>query len=176
MKQFSILLAGMSLVLSGLAGADTGDGTSRILNFKTVSPGIYRGGRPETAGMEALQKLGVKTDLNIDDDKRAIEKEAGDATRLGIKMISDPISAVKPPSTDEVNQILTILNTPSNYPIFLHCHYGEDRTGMVVGLYRVLYENWTSLNAYKEMIADGFHPSFTALKDYFDERTASHDE
>lgn len=41
--------------------------------------------------------------------------------------------------------------------IYFHCTVGEDRTGMVAGLYRILTQEWSSQDAFKkEMCARGY--------------------
>ncbi len=57
-------------------------------------------------------------------------------------------------------QALNILKNISKSPkriLFFHCTVGEDRTGLLSGLYRILSYNWTPERAfYKEMCPHGY--------------------
>ena len=53
----------------------------------------------------------------------------------------------------------------------MHCYHGEDRTGLVVGLHRYTNDHWTAVDAYREMLARGFHPVITILDSYFKKKT-----
>jgi protein tyrosine/serine phosphatase len=70
----------------------------------------------------------------------------------------------------------TVLSDRSLAPVFVHCHLGEDRTGLVIGLHRVFRENpaWSPAQAYNEMLQIGFHQTLTGLADYFFAKTNWH--
>src|SRR5262249_50196557 len=128
-----------------------------IDNFHQIKDGVYRGARPSTEGLQALKDLGIRTIINLDDDtdEASIEKDTG--TGLGIQTISEPMSAFLYPDDEQVTRVLTELNNPANYPVFVHCQFGEDRTGIISAIYRVEYMKWTPKNAHDEMLALGFH-------------------
>lgn len=46
---------------------------------------------------------------------------------------------------------------------YVHCERGQDRTGLIVGVYRVKVEHWTKADAYQEMLKHGFHPILRGL-------------
>ena len=41
-------------------------------------------------------------------------------------------------------------------PVLIHCRHGSDRTGLIVALYRILYQNWTKEDALEEMLKGGY--------------------
>src|SRR5271167_1814587 len=129
-----------------------------IERFLEVSPGIYRGARPDAVGLMALARIGVKTDLDLEDATSVVQQETGVAQSMGMKVISKPMSGFWTPDDKEVDEILSILDDSANYPIFVHCEHGEDRTGLIIGLYRVFHQGWKPATAYTEMKTDGFHP------------------
>jgi protein tyrosine/serine phosphatase len=139
--------------------------------FAQVTPFLYRGARPTPEGLQALAAMHIKTDLNIEDDSQAVAAEEVTAKQLGMQYISIPLSGFFAPSDADMARIFKVIHEPSNYPIFLHCKHGEDRTGLVVGLYRYNDEHWTAQDAYSEMLAHGFHPLLLGLNHYFKEKT-----
>lgn len=150
-------------------------------NFQKVRPGLYRGGHPDSSGITYLKKLGVKTivDLEVGDFIEAtpwsIDQELDDASAAGITVLRFPMSAFEAAESDrfdkQMDQILATLADASQQPIYVHCKHGQDRTGLVIGLERVVDEGWDPQNAHDEMVKIGFHTFFLGLEDYFEEKT-----
>lgn len=148
-------------------------------NFARVSSTLYRGGRPTAAGYAKLRALGVTTvvDLEIDDLIEArqadLDSDRRMATAAGMRWVNVPMQAFTTglmPSFDaKVNAALRAMR--SSTPVYVHCRYGRDRTGMMVGLYRVEVQHWTPERAYQEMLDMGFRRYFLGLKEYFERRT-----
>ena len=97
------------------------------------------------------------------------------ALNAGIKVISLPMSGFWTPKDPQVNAALAAMNETSLRPLFVHCQHGQDRTGLVMGLYRVESEHWQAGHAYEEMKTLGFHPSLFFLNHYFENRTGFED-
>ncbi len=54
-------------------------------------------------------------------------------------------------------KILVQVEASSNRKVFFHCTSGEDRTGMLAGLFRMINQGWTKDKAFKdEMCARGY--------------------
>jgi protein tyrosine/serine phosphatase len=138
-------------------------------NFLQVSPGIYRGGRPDQPGIDALVKLGVKTIIDLEDDDEAIAAERGWAEQAGITFLSQPMNGLDSPDDHEVDE--TLARISADQPVFVHCMQGHDRTGLIIALYRVFYQGWTPQAAHDEMMADGFNSILLAMNHYFEEKT-----
>ncbi len=153
----------VSLIWSGLAAADVSD----IKNFHEVGTHLYRGARPGAAGLRTLAAVGVRTIINLDNDKSANAGEKVIAESLGLKYISIPMSGFWRPKDPQVIKALSAIGSPANWPIYVHCKHGEDRTGLVIGLYRVFTEKWTPALAWAEMLRLGFHPLLLLITDYF---------
>lgn len=169
----SVLAIGAQLF--AIPGAGAGDAPP-IVHFHVVTDGsIYRGARPKSEGLVALAKMGVKTDLNLDDDTEVAGAEAQLAQSLGMRFESHPMSGFWSPHDDVVDAALAVLEDAANYPIYVHCQHGQDRTGVVVGLYRVFHDHWTPQAAYQEMLDIGFHPELFLLNHYFEQRTGFDD-
>ncbi len=149
-------------------------GLAIIPNEHQINENIKRGGRPEMADIESLWRQGYKTIINIEDDYNAILIEKNHAESLGFNYIANPLSVNVTPPDDEIEMLLTELQNPDNYPIFIHCKQGRDRTGLVSGLYRVFAESWAAERAYQEMLDLGFRARLKKLNNYYFTKTRGH--
>lgn len=156
--------------------------SASMQNFLEVRPGLYRGGHPDAAGLDYLKSVGVKriVNLEIGDFLEAfpwqIDAEIEQARQRGITELRFPMSAFEPARSDrfdrQMDEILAVLKSASaSDPVYVHCKHGQDRTGLVLGLDRVLDQRWTPQAAHDEMIQIGFHTSFLGLNEYFENKT-----
>ena len=132
-------------------------------NAYQVSPWLYRGGQPTRQGYEELVKMGIKTVINLRVTPQNKQLIAG----LPLTVYQVPINPVML-NTESVDEVLKLLSNPANYPIYIHCRYGSDRTGTMVALYRMTVEDWPREHAIQEMTSPhfGFHKIFTNLLRY----------
>jgi len=128
-----------------------------INNFHQVSDGIYRGARPSLEGLKALSQLGFKTVLSFRWRKAPLAVERMHVTELGMNFISIPLNYWSLPNKQQINEFLDVIDDERNFPIFIHCFHGADRTGLLLGIYRVVRCGWSFQDAYGEMLACGFH-------------------
>lgn len=154
--------------IAGSLGAET----DRIPNLQEIAPGVFRGGRPSKRDLRWLQReKGLKTIVNLENRRSPVERERKWAADLGIEYIESPMHWDREPSDEQVDAIHDLMNDPANHPIFIHCKHGQDRTGIVMALYRVFYQNWTPEAAYDEMVDIGFRRFLKALEDYYIRRS-----
>lgn len=118
--------------------------------FGRVSEKLYRGAQPRKEGFKQLADLGITTVINLrDDDERALVEEA-DVKAAGLRYFNVPFNRRGPPTEAQVDQVLSLIDDEENGAVFLHCQRGQDRTGMVVALYRINREGWTDQQAIRE--------------------------
>lgn len=140
--------------------------------LEVVKNEIYRGGHPSVTGLKNLAQSKIKTVLDLENNLDApLEAEASQVKNLGMTFISVPLSGISSPSKADMNYIQSVLKDQTAYPIYVHCKYGSDRTGLVIGLYRVFGQNWTPQEAYEEMEQHGFHRVLFGLTLYFKDAT-----
>lgn len=60
--------------------------------------------------------------------------------------------------------------TRSKLDAMLKTQGGQDRTGLVVGTYRVWVNGWSKAQAYAEMKSFGFHPILKGLYDFWEDK------
>ena len=124
-----------------------------VSNFWRVEPDLYRSARPESAGFQELEKLGVKAVLDV-------ESPADEAAAKGtsLKLYHVPMNAFGL-RDESVLEAMRILSDPANRPIVIHCQHGADRTGAMMALYRIVVQGWSKADAIREMNAGGYHHS-----------------
>ncbi len=132
-------------------------------NFHPVAPGIYRGAAPTEAGLKRLKAMGIKTVIDLRIAPKTVKKEGIFARSLGFHWINLPMGA-DPPTPKQVATLLATLKRAPAEPVFVHCQHGADRTGCMLGIYRVTQEGWSFPRAYTEMRQDGFDPRWTRLR------------
>ena len=134
-----------------------------IANFGIVSESIWRGSVPSQDGLNQLANNGVRTIIDLRMNSISCQKEENAAKKLGLKYIHLPLG-FKSPSYNNVTEFLKIVSNPLNLPVYIHCHQGADRTGTLVGIYRIIVENWTFDHAYNEMRLHHFKPWLFSMK------------
>ncbi|MFN2514172.1 MAG: tyrosine-protein phosphatase [Pyrinomonadaceae bacterium] len=73
------------------------------------------------------------------------------------------------PSDNDIDQVLATLNDAENQPVLVHCHKGADRTGVVIAIYRITHDGWTSEQAKAEANRYGMKPWQLGMKNYIDD-------
>ncbi len=135
-----------------------------VPNFHRVGPGLYRGAQPSEVGLERLKEFGIRTVVSL----RSFHFEFEEVQEFGMSFEQIYMKAWHPEKEDVV-RFLKIMKDPQRAPVFLHCHHGADRTGLMVGVYRVIFCGWTKEAAIQEMIEGGFgfHPIWENLVHFF---------
>jgi len=160
----------LGAILFALCACPVGAATD-LPNFHAVAPGIWRGAAPTEAGLQHLKAMGIKTVIDLRIAPKTVKREGIYARSLGLRWINLPMGS-DPPTPREVSTLLATLKLAPSEPVFVHCQHGADRTGCMVGIYRVTQQGWTFAQAYKEMRADGFDPRWTLLRGAVQQRAA----
>lgn len=119
-------------------------------HFAQVDEHVYRGGQPSEAGVNSLAKLGIKAviDLRGAGDRATAEEKQVEA--LGMKYYSVPLPGLSAPSNTEISTVLALIDDAQNWPVYVHCMRGKDRTGTVIACYRIRHDRWPNARAMKE--------------------------
>lgn len=171
-RSLSLNLTLASVFLFSTAVLAEGHSTSKLVKLAVVNDNILRSGRPVAGDLAQLQEdTGVTTVINLESSTEYINQEAKVTKSLGLTYFSVPFISYLPPKDADVNKVLGLLRDSTHFPVLVHCQHGEDRTGMIIGLYRVEVEGWAPAKAYQEMLAMGFTKELVPLDNYFKKRT-----
>lgn len=131
-------------------------------NLYQVSETLYRGAQPTEEGLKELQRMGVKTVINL----RSFHSDR-DIVPEGLRYVSIPMKAWHIENED-LSQFLRLVQDSGQVPVFVHCQHGADRTGVVCAVYRMAIQEWTEEEAIKEMTEGGygFWPRWGNIKQY----------
>lgn len=129
-----------------------------IHRFYRVDDHVWRGAQPSEEGLRALATNGAKTILDLRPAEERSGKEQKEAESLGMKYLNDPMNGFSAPTEEQIRNALDTLNDQAAWPVFVHCQYGEDRTGMVIACYRIQHDGWDNRKALNEAEKIGMHP------------------
>ncbi len=138
-----------------------------VPRFREVNPQLYRGGQPTRAGFRLLKQKGIKTVINLHRGRDEQELVEG----LGLKYVYIPLSAWDRVSGQDIEKYFSVVDDPANQPVFVHCRRGADRTGFMIGLYRIARQGWSAEQAYREAREIGMHWWYRGLRNQLFEFT-----
>ena len=135
-------------------------------NYRVIDNQIHAGGHPLNPAngfknsnekieviLARLKFLGVETILDLENTQGIQKRYEYFLKEAGIKRLHIPMSGVKVPNPKEWQQIKAALKKP----IYIHCKWGADRTGAIIGRYLVEEKGYTPEEAYQAVITGGTH-------------------
>jgi len=151
--QFGVAITALSLAVlnAGCATEQRGfPAVNGIANFDRVNSHLYRGAQPNSLAVVGLRhRYGIRTILNLRSTNDELQAETELAKQNGIDYKRVPMSGWAMPSSAQMESALSVINN-SPWPVYVHCQYGCDRTGMVVACYRIQHDGWSATAALKE--------------------------
>ncbi len=135
------------------------------MNTRQFAGGVFRGPSPQTTeDWLQLKYLGITTCLNLQSGAPLLNdgsplQEMISSERYGVKTWCLPLGEILPPTKNELELAFKfIFQTPIKGCIYVHCHTGVDRTGMVMAYGRIhSLLGWTKKKAVAEMKDLGMH-------------------
>lgn len=122
-----------------------------VPNLHRITPTLYRSEQPSALGMQNLEKMGIRTVINLrafndDDDEVRGTKLRTERTRILTWRIDDR----------HVIEVMRLIKDESNGPFLIHCQHGADRTGLMSAMYRILEQGWKPEDALAELTEGGY--------------------
>jgi tyrosine-protein phosphatase SIW14 len=128
---------------------------AELPNFHRVDDNLFRGGQPGAGGMARLKAVGVRSVLNLRYESEQVKSEGVAAKAAGLRYYNIPMYGLLRPADEKIARALTLFEDPQNWPVFVHCVRGSDRTGAVVACYRIAHGRWTAERAIQEAMGYG---------------------
>jgi protein tyrosine phosphatase (PTP) superfamily phosphohydrolase (DUF442 family) len=134
-----------------------------VPNLHKVSEDLYRGAQPTAEGMRQLEKLGIKTVINL----RSVHSDRDELAGANLSYEHIDMKTWHP-ADDQVIHFLQIVTDKNRTPVFVHCMRGADRTGTMCAIYRIAVQGWSRPEAIEEMTKGGFgfYEGWQNLVDY----------
>jgi protein tyrosine/serine phosphatase len=152
---FAVALASVERPASAQSVSATAIG---VENFGKVNDHYYRGSQPTGDEFLELKRLGIKTVIDLRQDR--IEKASEWAQAAGLKYLNIPLTTKRPATEQQTSEFLSVVNDPANWPVFVHCKGGRHRTGEMTAIYRITQDGWNANQAYEEMKKYHFENNF----------------
>jgi len=139
-----------------------------VHNAGKITDVLYRGAQPKETAFSELKLLGITTIVDLrGEDQEKIVWERQHTESFGMRFVHIPVSGWSPPTDEQVVEFLSLFRGEPRQRVFLHCRFGDDRTGVFVATYRMAIEKWSAEQAMKEMYFFGFngfwHPAMKSF-------------
>ena len=136
--------------------------STSLENLYRVSDELYRSEQPDKKEFTELSGLGIKSSLNL----RTTETDDELIGKCAIKPFLVPMDAGSFTDKEIIAALKVIKSAPK--PILVHCRHGSDRTGVVVAMYRIVFQGWTREEALNELLNGGygFHTNYRNIPEY----------
>ncbi len=122
-----------------------------VPNLHQIDVNVYRSAQPTVEGFKNLEKLGIKTVINL----RAVHSDKDETAGLNLRCEDISFKSWHPEQEDII-KFIKIIQNKENGPFLIHCQHGADRTGMMSAIYRMYVQGWTKEDAIDEMKNGGF--------------------
>jgi len=157
-----LLLASAALAERPATWAEPVPGTG-VKNLNRVTPQLFRSAQPDAAGMREIEKLGVRTVINLRD--LSDDKDETHGTKLRLRRIKMDTWHIE---DEDIVRVLAMLRRKGDGPFLVHCRHGSDRTGVACAMFRIVEQGWSREDAIREMKDGGFgfHPLWKNIPRY----------
>ncbi len=161
-----IRIAVVLLFFSATTLAQDSTTYTQLPRFQQVSETLYRGAQPLDGGISKLRELGVNTVINLRGTSERTRAEEAEARALGLNYFNIALPNWGRPQDERIARIMALINAPENGRVFVHCKEGVDRTGLIVAIYRMTHDGWSSERALAEAERSGMHQTQLWMRDY----------
>lgn len=107
---------------------------------------LYRSALPRENDVPWLQQQNVKTVINF--------YQKSDSTWLhddSIEQVQIPLRTDRIDDVDVLRVLRSIASVQQKGAVLMHCKHGQNRTGLIAAMYRMVFENWSKADAMAEM-------------------------
>lgn len=124
-------------------------------NLHHVDDNLYRNEQLIDDDKASIEALDIKTIINLRYFDRNDNFEVF-ANNHNISLINIPILTMKAKPSDIAKVPYAVRGAQPKGTVLVHCYHGADRTGVVMAMYRIIYQNWAIVDAKEEMQRGGY--------------------
>ncbi len=125
-----------------------------VPNLNFVAPNLYRSAQPTAEGFKAAEaQFHLLTSLSLRETSNDADLLVG--TQIDNQLV--PMNAAHFTDVQVIEALKIIRAAQAKGPILVHCLHGADRTGVVIAMYRILYQGWSKDQAIDELKNGGFN-------------------
>jgi len=140
--------------------------TTTLPMFRRLNDNYMRGAQPASGGIETLQRLGVKTVVDLRSIYDHTDALGVAAEQAGLRYYWLPLGVWNPATDAQAREFVALVMDESKGPFYVFCDDGLHRTGEMSAIYRVAHDHWSVEQALKEMDEVGFNPYYYSLRSY----------
>jgi protein tyrosine/serine phosphatase len=122
-----------------------------VPNLHRITPMLYRSEQPTAVGMRNLEKMGIRTIINL----RAFNDDEEEVRGTSLRTERTKILTWRVDDR-HVIEVMRMLRRAENGPFLIHCQHGADRTGLMSAMYRMLEQDWSADDALAELVDGGY--------------------
>jgi len=120
------------------------------LNLHQVDGKLYRSALPDTEAVDQLKALGIVSVVNFYQESDASWIGSADLQEIHLPMRTRWFD-----DEDALDALRSLRAAQEKGPVLIHCKHGQNRTGLVAALYRMVYQGWNKAEALAEMRSFG---------------------
>ena len=143
------------------------------MNLFQVTPTLFRSEQLTAKDEALLQQNNIKTIINLRFFDRNDDQE--ELSNLPLNLINHPLKSwhIKPKQIAAV--LYEIEQAQQQGGVLVHCYHGADRTGLIIGMYRIVNQGWSIEEAKREMVEGpyGFHTIWRNIPKMYNQDTVS---
>ena len=136
--------------------------TNFVHNLYKVDSGVYRCAQPNKRAFSELFEIGITTSVNL----RYFETDKRKGKKTNLQLFNIKMLASRCKEDKIVAALQMIQNRQGS--IVIHCKHGADRTGLIIALYRIVFQGWDKESAIEELEHGGynFHSIYSNIPQY----------
>ncbi|UOO91013.1 tyrosine-protein phosphatase [Vitreoscilla massiliensis] len=143
------------------------------VNLFRVTPTLFRSEQLQAKDRALLPQNNIKTIINLryfdrDDDQEELSQP-------GLKLMNHPLKSwrIKPKEIAAV--LYEIEQAQKQGGVLVHCYHGADRTGLIIGMHRIVQQGWSIDEAKREMVEGpyGFHTVWRNIPKMYNQDTVN---
>lgn len=137
---------------------------SASFNLFQVTPQLYRSAQIQAIDVKLLQTMRIRTIISL----RAFHADNAILSNSGIALQRIAFFTWDIDDREVIHALRAINQALKQGAVLVHCQHGADRTGLMIAMYRILYQSWSKEQAIDELINGeyGYHSLWKNIPDY----------